>query len=218
MISRAQPHTEQNDSDYTPWPQTLQDTYTKKGFWNGSVLGDILFKSAKAVPNKIAIIANKKHWTYQELHEKADQLASGFMANGIYNGSHVVVQMTNSGEFFEVLFKMSPTPNLAYELADLKIQIGDITTAALNITYGIANASQDMMKAYFETKPAYQVPLKAGFLYLKAISKFTENSETNHDASVLILEEALQIAPNFNLANIAKEAILSQKAAISKEE
>ena len=106
MISRAQPHTEQNDSDYTPWPQTLQDTYTKKGFWNGSVLGDILFKSAKAVPNKIAIIANKKHWTYQELHEKADQLASGFMANGIYNGSHVVVQMTNSGEFFEVLFAL----------------------------------------------------------------------------------------------------------------
>ena len=121
-------------------------------------------------------------------------------------------------EYFEVLFKKSPTPNLAYELADLKIQIGDITSAALNITYGIANASNDMMKAYFETKPAYQVPLKAGFLYLKAISKFTENTETNHDASVLILDQALQIVPNFNLANIAKEAILSQRDAKISEE
>lgn len=121
-------------------------------------------------------------------------------------------------EFFEVLFKNSPTPNLAYELADLKIQIGDITSAALNITYGIANTTADMMKAYFESKPAYQVPLKAGFLYLKAISKFTENTESNHDASISILDEALQIAPNFNLANIAKEAILSQRDAKSSEE
>ncbi|MDA9335982.1 hypothetical protein N9Q89_07535 [Flavobacteriaceae bacterium] len=121
-------------------------------------------------------------------------------------------------EFFEVLFKNNPTPNLAYELADLKIQIGDITSAALNITYGIANTSADMMKAYFESKPAYQVPLKAGFLYLKAISKFTENTESNHDASISILDEALQIAPNFNLANIAKEAILSQRDAKSSEE
>ena len=75
-----------------------------------------------------------------------------------------------------------------------------------------------MMKAYFESKPAYQVPLKAGFLYLKAISKFTENTESNHDASISILDEALQIAPNFNLANIAKEAILSQRDAKSSEE
>ena len=48
--------------------------------------------------------------------------------------------------------------------------------------------------------------------------KFTENTESNHDASISILDEALQIAPNFNLANIAKEAILSQRDAKSSEE
>lgn len=95
-----------NHNDYTPWPQALQESYISQGFWNGSVLGDILRQSAKAVPKKTAIIAGDKQWTYQALNEKADQLASGFIANGIYNGAHVVVQMTNSGEFFEVLFAL----------------------------------------------------------------------------------------------------------------
>ncbi len=43
--------------------------------------------------------------------------------------------------FMKFYLKRVLRPNLAYELADLKIQTGDITTAALNITYGIANAS-----------------------------------------------------------------------------
>lgn len=95
-----------NRSDYTPWPQALQESYTNQGFWNDTVLGDILRQSAKAAPQKKAIIAGNQHWTYEALNDKADQLASGFMANGICHGSHVIVQMTNSGEFFEVLFAL----------------------------------------------------------------------------------------------------------------
>lgn len=95
-----------NHSDYTPWPQTLQERYTSQGFWNDTVLGDILRQAAKAVPQKTAIIASNKRWSYETLNKKADQLASGFMASGIDHGSHVIVQMTNSGEFFEVLFAL----------------------------------------------------------------------------------------------------------------
>ena len=81
----------------------------------------------------------------------------------------------------------------------------------------IANATTDMMKPYYEGQTPYQVPVLAAFMYLKAIAKFRENSKTNHDASILILNEALQLAPNFNLANLAIEAIRSQQEAQKTE-
>ena len=118
---------------------------------------------------------------------------------------------------YEVLYKQKRTVSLAYELADLKIQTEDLEGAALNITYGIANATSDMMKPYYETQTPYQVPALAGFMYLKAIAKFRENPETNHDASISILNEALQLAPNFNMANLAVDAIRAQKEAKNKE-
>ena len=120
-------------------------------------------------------------------------------------------------EHYEVLYKQKRTVSLAYELADLKIQTDDLTGASLNITYGIANATTDMMKPYYETQTPYQVPVLAGFMYLKAIAKFRENPETNHDASILILNEALQLAPNFNMANLAIDAIRAQKEAPKTE-
>ena len=114
-------------------------------------------------------------------------------------------------EHYEVLYKQKRSVSLAYELADLKIQTGDINGATLNITYGIANATSDMMKPYYETQTPYQVPVLAGFIYLKAIAKFRENPETNHDAAISILNEALELAPNFNMANLAVDAIRAQK-------
>ena len=118
---------------------------------------------------------------------------------------------------YEVLYKQKRTVSLAYELADLKIQTEDLEGATLNITYGIANATSDRMKPYYETQTPYQVPALAGFMYLKAIAKFRENPETNHDASISILNEALQLAPNINMANLAVDAIRAQKAAKNKE-
>ena len=115
---------------------------------------------------------------------------------------------------YEVLYKRKPSAFLAYELADLKIQTDDLIGAALNITYGMANSTTDMMKAYYETQQPYQVSLMSGFMYLKGITKFRENPKTNHDASIVLLEEALQLAPNFNLAVIAIDAIRAQKESL----
>ena len=68
------------------------------------------------------------------------------------------------------------------------------------------------MKPYYETQTPYQVPLKVGFMYLKAIAKFRENPETNHDAAIELLDASLEIVPNFNLATLAKNAIASKKS------
>ncbi len=120
-------------------------------------------------------------------------------------------------EQFTELFKRKPNVMIAYELADLKIQLDDLIGASVNITYGIANAKEDMKRTFYEMQTPYQVPVKAAFLYLKGLIKFKENNELNIDAAIALLDEALQVAPNFNLAQISKNALLAKKTPVKKD-
>lgn len=98
-----------NDNpDFTPWPQELQDYYRTQGYWADEPLGDLLRQTASAAKNRTAIIVgdDDKRWSYQQLDVRADQLAAGFIAQGLQPGARVVVQLPNSGELFEVLFAL----------------------------------------------------------------------------------------------------------------
>ncbi|MFS4418475.1 hypothetical protein [Maribacter sp. 2307ULW6-5] len=119
-------------------------------------------------------------------------------------------------EHFEVLYQRNPNAYLAYELADLKIQTGDNTGALTNIEYGIANAKDDMKYAFYERQQPYEVPLKAAFLHLKGLVQFNTDKE-NIDAAVAFMDEALAIEPNFNLAGLSKQALLSRKEKAAEE-
>lgn len=92
--------------DFTPWPEEFQQHYKNEHYWTGKPLGDLLRDTAEAAENRTAIIHCDKRWTYRELNEKANQLAAGFIARGITAGSHVVVQLPNCGELFEILFAL----------------------------------------------------------------------------------------------------------------
>lgn len=121
-------------------------------------------------------------------------------------------------EHFEELFRRSPNPLVAYELADLKIQLNDLASANLNITFGIANSNDEIMRTFYESQVPYQVSIKAAFTFLKGLVKYREDTKGNIDAAVAIFDEALALAPNFNLAKISKEALLAQKNAAQKED
>ena len=120
-------------------------------------------------------------------------------------------QLDRSLVHYEELFKRKPNPLIAYELAEIKIQMDDLMGATMNITFGIANSNSDIMRTYNETQGQYNVPMKAAFIYLKGLVKFKENKEDNIDAAIAIMDEALAIAPNFNLAKISKDALNAQK-------
>jgi len=112
-------------------------------------------------------------------------------------------------EHFEVLFTRNQNPFLAYELADLKIQTGDIAGAEKNIEYGLANTKDDMKHAFYERQQPYEASLKAAFYHLKGLMQF--NKDKNIDASIALIDEALKIDPNFNLASLSKQALTSRK-------
>ncbi|MDX1314563.1 MAG: hypothetical protein R3356_03600 [Eudoraea sp.] len=113
-------------------------------------------------------------------------------------------------EHFEVMFERNPNAYLAYELADLKIQVGDNTGAETYIEYGITNAKDEMKYAFYERQQPYEVPLKAAFIHLKGLYQYNMD-HNNIDMAIATIDEALKIDPNFNLASLSKQALESRK-------
>lgn len=113
--------------------------------------------------------------------------------------------------FFQEIFKRDPNAHLAYELAELNLQTQQVEEADKNIAYGLANATDDMKKAFYETQQPYEVSLKSAFMYLQALSLYNKDRKANIDAAVDILDAAFKQSPNFNLIQITKNELLRQK-------
>jgi tetratricopeptide (TPR) repeat protein len=113
-------------------------------------------------------------------------------------------------EQFELLYTRNPNPYLAYELADLKIQTGDNAGATTDIEYGLANAKEDMKYAFYERQQPYEVSLRSAFLHLKGLVQYNQD-KNNIDAAVALIDEALKTDPNFNLASLSRQALVSRK-------
>ncbi|OUR93918.1 hypothetical protein A9Q87_04205 [Flavobacteriales bacterium 34_180_T64] len=112
---------------------------------------------------------------------------------------------------YNELFKRQPNAYLAYEIAELNIQLSDLAGAKTSVEYGLANVTTDMKRTFYETQQPYQTSLKAALLYLKALVHFNENKETNKESALVILSHALVEDPNFNMARVTKEALLAIK-------
>jgi tetratricopeptide (TPR) repeat protein len=115
-------------------------------------------------------------------------------------------------EHFEVLYKRDPNVYLAYEMADMKIQVNDLAGARLNIDYALTNVKDDMKRAFYERQQPYETSMKAALTYLNGLLTFSENKTANMDTALKLMNDALAIDPNFNLARVSREALEAQKA------
>ena len=120
-------------------------------------------------------------------------------------------------EQFELMSERAPNPYVAYEIADLKIQIGDSPGALSDIEYGITNSKEDMKYAFYERQQPYEVPLKAAFIHLKGLAQYNID-KNNIDQAIASFDEALKMAPNFNLASLSRQALESRKGAQETEQ
>lgn len=111
---------------------------------------------------------------------------------------------------YDILFSRKPDVYLAYELADLNLQIGKIAEARTYIKYGLENAKDDQMLPFYEAKPPYQVPLKAALKYQEGLLKYNEN-KSDLSAAISSIDEALKMAPDFILAQHIRELLLKQQ-------
>lgn len=113
---------------------------------------------------------------------------------------------------FDIMFGRNPDVYLAYELADLNLQIGKTVEAKTYITYGLENTKDEQMLPFYEAQPPYQVPLKAAFKYQEGLFLYNED-KTKMDEAIKLIDEAIAMAPNFNMAIQIKDILLKQKQA-----
>ena len=118
-------------------------------------------------------------------------------------------QPERSLEHYNELFKRQPNAYIAYEIAELNVQLNDLVAAKTKVEYGLTNVQADMKRTFYEMQQPYQTSLKAAFLYLKAMINFNEDKVANVGSSLVILNHALVEDPNFNMAKITKDALLS---------
>jgi 2,3-dihydroxybenzoate---[aryl-carrier protein] ligase len=100
----------------TPWPGQAAERYRRHGWWTGEVLGSLLREPARRDPDRIAVVAGGRRFSYGELDARADTLAAGLVERGLGPGQRVVVQLPNSVDFVLVciaLFRIGALPVLA---------------------------------------------------------------------------------------------------------
>lgn len=67
-------------------------------------IGDILRKSAKRFPNRIALTDGARHVSYGELERDANRFANALVARGLQPGAKISTICNNSVEFVKALF------------------------------------------------------------------------------------------------------------------
>ncbi|HLL69418.1 MAG TPA: (2,3-dihydroxybenzoyl)adenylate synthase [Micromonosporaceae bacterium] len=86
------------------WPAEFALRYRAAGYWTGETFGAALRRWAGRSGDRVAVVDGHTRLTYRQLDARADRLAAGLHARGIRPGDRVVVQLTNTAAFVEVLF------------------------------------------------------------------------------------------------------------------
>jgi 2,3-dihydroxybenzoate-AMP ligase len=82
-----------------PWPEELARRYIEAGVWEGITVAQMVERTARRQPGKVAVIHGETRITYDELVQSAKRLASGLSSLGLQSQDRVVVQLPNCPEF-----------------------------------------------------------------------------------------------------------------------
>lgn len=82
-----------------PWPEDLARRYIEAGLWQGITVAEMIERTARRQPGKIAVIQDERRITYEGLVQSAKRLASGLSGAGLQSQERVVVQLPNCPEF-----------------------------------------------------------------------------------------------------------------------
>src|SRR5690348_5466867 len=93
-------------SGFVDWPDEFVARYREAGYWRGERLGEMLRARAQAAPTRLAVVDGARRWTYRDLDERADRMASGLRRLGVAQEQRVLVQLPNIAEFLTLCFAL----------------------------------------------------------------------------------------------------------------
>jgi len=90
-----------------PWPDALARRYTEAGLWEGLTVAEMVERTARKQPQKVAVIHGDRRTSYGELVESAKCVARGLAALGLRPQDRVVVQLPNGVEFVSLYLALN---------------------------------------------------------------------------------------------------------------
>ncbi|AUH00253.1 (2,3-dihydroxybenzoyl)adenylate synthase [Prodigiosinella confusarubida] len=90
--------------EFTRWPAEREQRYRERGYWVDLPLCDILDRQANN--DAIALICGERRFSYRQLHQSANRLASALLRRGVQHGQTALVQLGNIAEFYLTYFAL----------------------------------------------------------------------------------------------------------------
>jgi 2,3-dihydroxybenzoate-AMP ligase len=82
-----------------PWPADAAQAYAAQGVWEGLGVVEMVERSARAAPDKLAVVHGERRITYAELLGQVRSLATGLLRLGLQPRDRVLMQLPNRPEF-----------------------------------------------------------------------------------------------------------------------
>ena len=84
---------------FVGWPEESARRYREAGLWEGLTVAEMVARSARRHPAKIAVVYGERRITYEELVAESRRLAFGLLELGLKPLDRAVVQLPNLPEF-----------------------------------------------------------------------------------------------------------------------
>lgn len=91
---------------FTPYAPEDAERYTRRRWWPGLTLGDLLDKAADVYPEREAFVDTRTRLTFGQARERVDRLAVGLLNLGVGPLDRVMVQLPNWNEFVLAYFAL----------------------------------------------------------------------------------------------------------------
>jgi 2,3-dihydroxybenzoate-AMP ligase len=90
-----------------PWPAEFARRYIEAGLWEGITVAEMVERTARRLPHKVAIVHGNDRITYDELIRSAKRLAIGLLRLGLKPQDRAVVQLPNRSEFVSLYLALN---------------------------------------------------------------------------------------------------------------
>jgi 2,3-dihydroxybenzoate---[aryl-carrier protein] ligase len=90
-----------------PWPDEFARRYVEAGLWEGITVAEMVERTARRQPQKVAIVHGDRRITYEELIRSAKGLASELLRLGLQPQDRAVVQLPNCPEFVSLYLALN---------------------------------------------------------------------------------------------------------------
>ena len=90
-----------------PWPAEFARRYVEAGLWEGITVAEMVERSARRQPQKVAVVQGDTRITYEELIRSAKGLASQLLRLGLQRQDRAVVQLPNCPEFVSLYLALN---------------------------------------------------------------------------------------------------------------